>query len=112
VFPKLNRDAPVKAIDGELSAPRKPETVTAATLVKLAAGTSVVVTAGIVGWMLRGGALLGALLSSMPLWVQFDPLLVVMRPKRRNDEDESDSEADLIFDNARGALLSPQGFAS
>ena len=107
-YPKFSRDAPFKPIDRELPTQPAPEAVTAETLVKLAAGTSVVVTAGIVGWLLRGGALLGALLSSMPLWVQFDPLLVVMRPKRR-DEDEPASEADLIFDNA---LRSPQGLAS
>ena len=112
VFSTFNREALVKAIDHELSALRNSETVTSATLVKLAAGTSVLVTAGIVGWLLRGGALVGALLSSMPLWVAFDPLLVVLRPKRRDDEDQSPSDVDFIFDHAKGLPPSSQGLAS
>ena len=41
---------------------------------------------GFVSWLLRGEALLSALLSSMPLWRGFDPLVIMMRPKRRDEE--------------------------
>ena len=74
------------------------------------AGTSLVLTAGIVGWLLRGGALLSALLSTMPLWRGFDPLAVVMRPKRRDEEeDEPLSNVDLMFGDARASKYSTRG---
>ena len=47
-------------------------------------GAGVALTVGFVGWLLRGGALLSAFLSSMPLWRGFDPLVIVQRPSRNN----------------------------
>mgnify|MGYP001815095673 FL=1 len=39
--------------------------------------TGVVLSAGVVAWLLRSGALLSSLLSSIPLWKGYDPLPVL-----------------------------------
>jgi hypothetical protein len=98
---KLNRSALLKALDRELSEVRNSRSETRAAMVKLLAGTSIALTAGFVGWFLRGGALLSALLSSMPVWRGFDPLMVVLQPRRRDTEFRRPSRVDLMFDNAR-----------
>ncbi|MCX7308424.1 MAG: hypothetical protein NTZ72_10980, partial [Afipia sp.] len=63
------------------------------------AGSSLALTVGFVGWLLRGGALLTALLSSIPVWRQLDPLTILQDRRRRNDEPTSD--VDRIFDKAK-----------
>jgi hypothetical protein len=88
-------------LDRELSEVRNSRSETRAAMVKLLAGTSIALTAGFVGWFLRGGALLSALLSSMPVWRGFDPLMVVLQPRRRDTEFRRPSRVDLMFDNAR-----------
>ncbi len=96
----FNRDALAEAINREFSEVTDfrngPQTV----LTLAMASTSLGLTVGIVSWLLRGGALLGALLSSMPLWREFDPLPVVMRPKRRDQEEQPPSDVDRLFDDA------------
>ena len=62
------------------------------------ASASFALTAGLVGWFLRGGALISALLSSMPLWRGFDPLVVVMRPRRGGEPGRIMSKVDAMFD--------------
>jgi hypothetical protein len=64
------------------------------------AAASSILTVGFIVWLLRGGALVAALLSSMPLWSGFDPLLIVLRPRRRHDVRDS-SKVDAMFDAAR-----------
>jgi filamentous hemagglutinin family protein len=98
---KLNRAALLQALDRELSEVRNSTIDTRTVLVRLAAGTSIVLTAGFVGWLLRGGALLSALLSSMPVWRGFDPLMVVLQPRRRRAESERASKVDRMFDHYR-----------
>ena len=98
---KLNRNALFDSIDREFSEMQGPTGTTKAAVTTAIAGTSFVVTAGIIGWLLRGGALLTALLSSMPLWREFDPLTVMTRSRRRDeDEDQPSSRVDKMFDNA------------
>jgi filamentous hemagglutinin family protein len=98
---KLNRNALFNAIDREFSDMQGPTGTTTAAVTTAIAGTSFVVTAGIVGWLLRGGALLTALLSSMPLWREFDPLTVMTRSRRRDDdEDQPSSRVDRMFESA------------
>jgi hypothetical protein len=36
----------------------------------------------------------------MPLWREFDPLPVVMRPRRRDQEQQPPSDVDRLFDDA------------
>jgi hypothetical protein len=60
-------------------------------------GLTVTVTAGYVSWLLRAGYLSASLLSSLPLWREFDPLPVLAtskdkkRKKQVNDKESGDS---------------------
>ena len=51
--------------------------------------TGVVLTAGVVAWILRSGALLSSLLSTIPLWKGYDPLPILAY----KDDDNKDKEA-------------------
>jgi hypothetical protein len=54
-------------------------------------------TVGYVLWLLRGGALLASLLSSLPAWRLIDPLPVLSRVDEEEDSDE-DQDAFVSFD--------------
>ena len=56
-------------------------------------------TVGYIAWILRGGALAATLLSTMPLWRQFDPLpLLAARKKRKKKKDEEEKDPfDKLF---------------
>ncbi|QDW36464.1 filamentous hemagglutinin N-terminal domain-containing protein [Bradyrhizobium sp. KBS0727] len=95
---KLNRGALFEALDREISDVRNSAINTRAAQVTLLAGSSLALTAGFVGWLLRGGALVSALLSSMPLWRGFDPLVVVLRPRRKQAGDRRSPDVDRMFD--------------
>ena len=49
-------------------------------------------TVGYISWILRGGALAATLLSTMPMWRQFDPLPLLAARKRRRDKKQSEEE--------------------
>ncbi len=98
---KLNHSALFQALDRELSEVRNSKLSMRADPVKVIAVTGIALTAGFVAWLLRGGALLSALLSSMPLWRGFDPLMVVLQPRRKSAESQRHSRVDLMFDDAR-----------
>lgn len=62
---------------------------------QLLVGTSVTVSTsfsvGYVIWMLRGGSLMTAFMSSLPAWQSFDPLPILdSHSSRTNDEDEEE----------------------
>jgi filamentous hemagglutinin family protein len=97
---KLNRDALVDAFNREFAEVTGAGRGARALLMTAFAATSLGLTVGIVTWLLRNGALLSALLSSMPLWRGFDPLPILTRPIRR-DEEPSSSDVDLLFDDTR-----------
>ena len=59
-----------------------------------AKGSAVVMVAGFVSWILRSGSLLSSLLTTLPLWVRFDPLPILLNA-RKKQEDEADSESQL-----------------
>jgi hypothetical protein len=61
-------------------------------------------TVGYVLWLLRGGALLASLLSSLPAWRLVDPLPVLSRLDEEEDHDE-DEDAFVSFDEASPPLL-------
>jgi hypothetical protein len=61
------------------------------------AGGAFSLTAGIFGLLLRGGAILTTLLSSVSVMREIDPLVVVMRRKRRRSGKAPDSKIDLLF---------------
>ncbi len=54
-------------------------------------GGGIALTAGFISWMLRGGALTAALLSTMPMWKGFDPL-PLLAARRSKDEKKDDKQ--------------------
>ncbi len=61
-------------------------------------------TVGYVLWLLRGGALLASLLSSLPAWRLIDPLPVLSRVDEEEDLDE-DQDAFVSFADANSPFL-------
>ncbi|HWJ00322.1 MAG TPA: hypothetical protein VNU96_15010, partial [Burkholderiales bacterium] len=59
-------------------------------------------TVGYVLWLLRGGALIASLLSSLPAWRLIDPLPILSRVDEEEDADE-DQDAFVSFEE-----ISPQ----
>jgi hypothetical protein len=98
----FNREAISAAIRREFAEAKRSASGPRATLNVALAGASVTLSVGFVSWLLRGEALLSALLSSMPLWRGFDPLVIMMRPKRRDeDADQPPSDVDRMFTGVR-----------
>ncbi len=60
--------------------------------VKVVLGTSASLTAGFVGWVLRGGSLLASMMSTLPVLNRFDPLPVLMK----NNKDKIDHHEDKV----------------
>jgi len=98
VLSRLNRDALAQAIGEQFSEIARSESTPRQVLMISFASAGVALTVGFVGWLLRGGALLSALLSSMPLWRGFDPLVIVQRPSRNNGGRRIISRLDTLFD--------------
>ena len=96
---KLNRVEMLRAFDHGREDMVDSTHTFSASLKTAIAGSSLALTVGFVGWLLRGGALLTALLSSIPVWRQLDPLTILQDRRRRNDEPTSD--VDRIFDKAK-----------
>ena len=68
--------------------------------------TAVVTTSlsvGYVIWVLRGGSLLTAFMSSLPAWHAFDPLAVLQSFERRKDKDD-DSLLTLVTGKTASAV--------
>ena len=70
------------------------EKQTSAVEIRIAAAetSGVVLTAGVVAWILRSGALFSSLLSTIPLWKGYDPLPILAY------EDEEEEETKEIID--------------
>ena len=98
VLSRLNRDALAQAIGEQFSEIARSESTPRQVLTISFASAGVALTVGFVGWLLRGGALLSAFLSSMPLWRGFDPLVIVQRPSRNNGGRRIISRLDTLFD--------------
>jgi hypothetical protein len=75
------------------------ETRVAASVFVASTGLSV----GYVLWLLRGGALLASLLSSLPAWRLVDPLPVLGRVGGGEDDSDDESLQDLVAQKGRGA---------
>ena len=83
-------------------------------LVQVGAGASLMLSAGALTWVLRGGALASALLSTVPMWQGFDPLPILMARKRRpttsaasddatrESKGLKESKAELLFEAVTG----------
>jgi len=97
---QLNRDALIEAVSREFVDVVQAKAAPRQVLMVSLASASFALTAGLVGWFLRGGTMLGALLSSVPLWGGFDPLVVVTRPRRGGERRRIMSKVDAMFDGA------------
>ncbi len=66
---------------------------------KVTAGVSIATTTGLsvgyVAWLVRGGALLSSVLSSMPAWRMIDPL-PILSYKRQDDAEEDDESLESM----------------
>ena len=69
-------------------------------------GSGVVFSAGMVAWLLRGGALAAALLSSLPVWSTFDPIPVLSQ-RRRHKSERQNSDPDDAGEAALAKVLRP-----
>ncbi|HYL18881.1 MAG TPA: hypothetical protein VEV20_09370 [Burkholderiales bacterium] len=71
-------------------------------------GSTVAITGamsvGYVMWLLRGGLLLSSLLSSMPAWHVIDPMPVLARGNRRDEDDGGDDPLEKLFGRAKAAV--------
>jgi hypothetical protein len=74
------------------------ETKVAASVFVASTGLSV----GYVLWLLRGGALLASLLSSLPAWRLIDPLPVLGRVGGGDDDADDESLQELVTQQDRG----------
>jgi uncharacterized repeat protein (TIGR01451 family)/CSLREA domain-containing protein len=74
-----------------------------------AKGATLIAFAGTVNWVLKGSNFIAGMLSSLPLWTQFDPLAVLTltrrERKRRLEERRADARRDDAEYSKLGALL-------
>jgi len=87
----------LEALREQLLEPNQGRQQLVASTIALSTGLSV----GYVIWLVRGGALLGSMLSSMPLWNMVDPLPVLNRAGGANqtgDQADGDAELEGLFD--------------
>ena len=75
---------------------------------KIVVGSSVAVTGamsvGYVIWLLRGGLLLSSLLSSLPAWSVIDPMPILSRSDRSDDDGADDDPLEKLFGRAKAAV--------
>jgi hypothetical protein len=84
-----------QALDDQISFERQ--------MVGASAAFSMSLSAGYVLWLLRGGALLASLVSSLPAWHLLDPLPVLRNsPDDEDDETEPGDRVERVFDRGRG----------
>ena len=62
----------------------------------VALSVSISTTAGVLAWMLRGGALFGSLMAATPLWSAIDPLRIT--GGRKDDDNSETSEVEEMFE--------------
>ncbi len=69
-----------------------------------AGGAALLLSVGYVGWLLKTGSLAAALLTFLPLFRDFDPLLILIKKQnadKRKDEEDHETEPsslDLLFE--------------
>jgi hypothetical protein len=68
--------------------------------VAAAKSSGVVLTAGVVAWILRSGALLSSLISTIPLWKGYDPLPILAY----KDDDDKKKEDEIHEDKIPTSL--------
>ena len=78
-------------------------------LVASSIAVSTGLSVGYVIWLVRGGALIGSMLSAMPAWQMIDPLPVLARGRRgqHDDDDGGDDDVENFFDATRDRPAPP-----
>jgi|CXWL01.1.fsa_nt_gi hypothetical protein len=76
-------DAMTASLEDAMQGRQDEDTLVAAT----AAGVSVVLSAGYLVWVVRGGWLVASLMATMPAWRSFDPLPVLVRAKEDRERE-------------------------
>jgi hypothetical protein len=75
-------------------------------------GSTVLLSAGYLTWLLRGGSLLASVLATMPTWRNFDPLPILMKTRTRKEDvaaqDEKDDAESASEELSAAILLSGQ----
>jgi hypothetical protein len=64
-------------------------------------GSGFMLTAGIVSWVLRGGALASAMVASMPMLKMMDPLPFVAARRRKKEKEKEEEEERALTDTQR-----------
>ncbi len=82
------------------------EKQTSAVEIRVAAAetTGIVLTAGVVAWILRSGALLSSLISSIPLWKGYDPLPILAYSddeQKKNKEEFDENKIPTSMDDLK-----------
>ena len=60
-------------------------------------GVSLGATAGILAWVLRGGALFASAMAYTPMWSSIDPVRVVTSTPKDDNPEEEDGEVESYF---------------
>jgi len=101
---KIDQNVFAASLDASLSDLENHDKIFNTSPVTVTLGLGSMVTAGYVAWVLRSGALLSALLSSMPAWGRFDPIVVLAsRDAKKKDKSETEnplSKAERMFEKA------------
>ena len=88
-------------MDRSLSDMSHQSKILGASLTEFSVGVGTMLTTGFVAWVVRGGALMSAFITSMPAWRGFDPLIIVNDRKQDDkDDDESDTKVDRMFESS------------
>ena len=75
------------------------------TVVYAASGISASFAAGIVSYLLRAGSIMSSFLATMPVWTNFDPVAIFVKPDKEKKKDRKSKQeatpvpkADKMFD--------------
>ncbi|TKB07244.1 tandem-95 repeat protein, partial [Desulforhopalus sp. IMCC35007] len=63
--------------------------------VYMTSGVSVTIAAGALSYLLRAGSLMSSFLATVPLWKGFDPVAILLTPKKKKKKDQ-DTFADSV----------------
>ena len=80
--------------------------------VYFAGGASATIAMGAMSYLLRGGSLLSSFLATVPLWKSFDPVAILLAPKRRKKKkSEADAGGDHTGEGQAEQMFSQEGGA-
>ncbi|MCD6188429.1 MAG: VCBS domain-containing protein, partial [Desulfuromusa sp.] len=86
-------------IDEAFSAEQHSESVRT----NIITATTATFTIGLVSYLLRAGSLIASMMSTLPLWRGFDPIVIVAGKKKKKDkkkvEDPAVTESETLFDS-------------